>query len=294
MAARAIWSGSISFGLVNIPVKMHTAVREKRIGFNLLHDQDKVRLRMKMVCPAHNNVEVHPEHRVRGYEISKDHYVLVQQDELEACAPEKSKTIEITDFVELAQIDPIYYDRTYYLTPDENAAKPYRLLYEALEKSKRVGIARLVMHEKEYLVALRPQEDVLCLYTMHFHDEVVPKDQLGDLPHNKPNDRELKAADRLIDSLMTDFKPEQYHDEYRDCVMKMIHKKAHGEEIVVEKHHEKKPGKTTDLIAALEASLAKAKSHAEGRGKRGAHGRDEGESGEEHHTKSHRRKRKAT
>jgi DNA end-binding protein Ku len=271
---------------------MHTAVREKRIGFHLLHDQDKVRLRQKMICPEHN-VEVHPEHRVRGYEISKEHYVIVQQEELENCAPEKTRTIEITDFVELNQIDPIYYDRTYYLSPGEHAAKPYRLLYEALDKSKRVGIAKLVMHEKEYLVALRPQHDALCLYTMHFHDEVVPVDELGELPDVKSGERELKAADRLIDSLMTDFDPTKYQDEYRECVMEMIKKKAHGEEIVVEKHTEKKPGKTTDLIAALEASLAKARNNAEGRSKRGAHGRD-ADNGHEHSSAARpaRRKRK--
>jgi DNA end-binding protein Ku len=261
-APRAIWSGSISFGLVNIPVKLHTAVREQRIDFHMLHDQDNVRLQRKMVCPE-DGKEVHPEHTVKGYEIAKGQYVIVQQDELTGCAPEKTRTIEITDFVELDQIDPIYFDRAYYLTPAEHAAKPYRLLLEALRNSGRVGIARLVMHEKEYLAALRVRGDALCISTMHFGNEIVPLDQLGALPAIKISDKELKAAGQLIDSLLTDFDPEKYHDQYKDCVMKMIEKKASGETIVVD--HAAPPrsaARAPDLMAALQASLAKAKASA--------------------------------
>jgi DNA end-binding protein Ku len=258
-AARAIWSGSISFGLVNIPVKMHTAVREDRISFHMLHDQDKVRLQRKMICPE-DGKEVHPEHTVKGYEIAKGQYVIVQQQELQGCAPEKTRSIEITDFVELAQIDPIYFDRAYYLTPAEHAAKPYRLLLEAMQRSGRVGIARIVMHEKEYLAALRTKGDALCLSTMHFGNEIVPVDQLGDLPNAKVGDKELKAADQLIESLLTDFDPSKYHDEYKSCVMAMIEKKANGEQIVIEQSsHPRTSAKAPDLMAALQASLAKAK-----------------------------------
>jgi DNA end-binding protein Ku len=261
-AARAIWSGSISFGLVNIPVKMHTAVREDRISFHMLHDQDKVRLQRKMVCPE-DGKEVHPEHTVKGYEVAKGQYVIVQQNELQGCAPEKTRSIEITDFVELAQIDPIYFDRAYYLTPAEHAAKPYRLLLEAMQRSGRVGIARIVMHDKEYLAALRTKGDALCLSTMHFGNEIVGIDQLGDLPTAKVGDKELKAADQLIESLLTDFDPAKYHDEYKACVMKMIEKKANGEQIVMEHAtHPRAAGKAPDLMAALQASLAKAKSQA--------------------------------
>ena len=260
MARRAIWSGSISFGLVNIPVKMYTAVREHEIRFNMLHDQDKARLRRKLVSET-TGKEVHPEHIIKGYEIAKDQYVVVQKEELESCAPEKSKSIEITDFVNLADIDPIYYERPYYLAPTGGAAKPYHLLVEAMEKSRKVGIAKMVMHEKEHLVALRPIENAICLEMMKFSDEVVGIEEIDGIPERaKVADRELKAAIQLIDSLSTGFDPGKYHDEYRDCVMKLIQRKSKGEEIQLRPQPKEKVGKATDLMAALEASLAAAKS----------------------------------
>ena len=204
---RSIWTGSISFGLVNIPVKMHTAVREDRIAFHMLHDQDKVRLQRKMICPE-DGKEIHNEHVVKGYEISKGQYVIVQQSELEGCSPEKTRAIEITDFVELKQIDPIYFDRAYYLTPAEHAAKSYRLLHEAMTRSGRVGIARMVMHDKEYLACLRTRGDALCISTMHFGNEVIETDTLGDLPDCE--DRRQRArcgrpADRIdVDRFRSD------------------------------------------------------------------------------------------
>jgi len=295
-AARAIWSGSISFGLVNIPVKMHTAVREDRISFHMLHDQDKVRLQRKMVCPE-DGKEVRPEHTVKGYEIAKGQYVIVQQAELEECAPEKTRSIEITDFVELSQIDPLYFDRAYYLTPAEHAAKPYRLLLEAMKRSGHVGIARIVMHDKEYLAALRTRGEALCLATMYFSNEIVPLDQLDDLPSAKVEEKELKAADQLIESLLTDFDPNKYHDEYKACVMKMIEKKANGEQIVIEQTtHPRASGKAPDLMAALQASLAKAKagSNAKSNGHakiaRNGHPLAAGANGHEH---SHARRKKS-
>src|ERR1700722_16741225 len=166
VASRPVWSGSISFGLVTIPVKLFTAVREKRINFRSLHDQDQVPLKQKLVCPA-DGKEVHPEHIVKGFEIEKDRYVIVRQEELEAVAPKASKAIEIQDFVGLSEIDPLYFDRGYYVAPTPEGARPYRLLLEALTKKQKVGIAKIVMHGKEYLAALRPVEDVLCLETMH-------------------------------------------------------------------------------------------------------------------------------
>ena len=262
MARRAIWSGSISFGLVNIPIKMYTATREHEIRFNMLHDQDRARLRRKLVSET-TGKEVHPEHIIKGYEIAKDQYVVVQKEELESCAPEKSRSIEITDFVNLADIDPVYYERPYYLAPQAAAAKPYRLLVEAMDKSKKVGIAKMVMHEKEHLVALRPLGHAICLEMMKFADEVVGVDEIEDIPAEaKVGERELKAAIQLVESLSTKFDPEKYHDEYRDCVMKLINRKAKGEEIHVQPVAEKKVGRATDLMAALEASLAQAKSGA--------------------------------
>jgi DNA end-binding protein Ku len=262
MAARSLWSGSINFGLVNIPVKLFPAVKDTSVRFHLLHDQDKVRLQRKMVCPA-DGKEVHPEHVVKGYEVAKDQYVVVQQSEIKSCAPEATRSIEITDFVDLSEIDPVYYERPYYLLPDKGAAKPYRLLLEAMKKSKKVGIARFVMRDKEYLAALRPVGDVVCIETMHFGEEVVATDELEGVPGDvKLNDRELKVAQQLIDSLATKFDPRKYHDTFKDCVMKLVDQKARGEKVHISQPREKRPDKAVDLMAALEASLKQAKAKA--------------------------------
>jgi DNA end-binding protein Ku len=265
IAARSMWSGSISFGLVNIPVKLYTAVREHRISFHMLHDQDKVRLRRKLICPA-DDKEVHPEHIVKGYEIAKDQYIIVRKDELEGCAPDKTRAIEITDFVGLDEIDPIYFDRPYYIMPQAGAAKSYALLVEAMSKSKKVGIARFVLHDKEYLTALRPVGKIICMETMHFGDEIVDSGSLGAVSDAKVGEREMKIAQQLIDSLTTTFDADNYHDEYSDCVREMLEKKAEGEEIVIQPPPDKqKSARATDLMAALEASLARTR-QASGRG----------------------------
>ena len=280
MASRSIWTGSITFGLVNIPVKLFVAVREKNIQFHMLHDQDHVRLQRKMVCPK-DGKEVHNEHVVKGYEVSPGQYVIVKESELEAAAPRKSKTIEIEDFVALDEIDPVYFDRPYYIVPQEQGTKAYRLLVESMEKSKKVGIARFVMRAKEYLCALRPQDGALVLETMHFNDEVIPVDQVDGVPHkSKSDDRELKMAAQLIDSLTTKFKPEKYHDTYREAVQELIEKKAEGEELITQPEVTEKKGRATNLMAALEASLASAKSAAGGGGKNGS---SRGHNGHAHH-----------
>ena len=259
MAARSMWTGSISFGLVNIPVKLYNAIREERVAFHMLYDQDKSRLQRKMVSST-SGKEVHPEHIVKGYEFAKDQYVVVSQEELDSVAPEESRTIDIRTFVDLDDIDPVYYDRPYYLAPAEHAARPYRLLLEAMDKAHKVGIAKFVMRNHEYLAALRPGETGLVLDTMHFHHEIVPMDQVPGLPASvKVEDRELKVAMQLIDSLAGKFEPEKYKDEYRDRVMEMVQRKAQGEEIVTQPQVGEKPGRVTDLMAALEASLAKAR-----------------------------------
>jgi DNA end-binding protein Ku len=271
MASRSIWTGSITFGLVNIPVKLFVAIREKNIQFHMLHDQDHVRLQRKMICPK-DGKEVHNEHVVKGYEVSPGQYVIVKESELEAAAPRKSKTIEIEDFVALDDIDPVYFDRPYYVVPQEQGAKAYRLLVEAMEKSKKVGIARFVMRAKEYLCALRPQEGALVLETMHFNDEVLPVDEVDGVPHKaKSDDRELKMASQLIDSLTTKFKPDKYHDTYREAVQQLIEKKAEGEEVVTQPEVPETKGRATNLMAALEASLASAKSAAGKNGSSRAH-----------------------
>lgn len=260
-SSRPIWSGSISFGLVTIPVRLFTAVREQRLHFRSLHDQDKVPLKQKMVCPA-DGKEVHPEHIVKGYEIEKDRFVVIKQSDLDAAAPKRSKAIEIQDFVELEEIDPLFFDRPYYVAPKPEGAKPYKLLLEAMEKTKKVGIARVVMWNKEYLAALRPLDGALVMETMHFNDEVVPAGRVAGLEVKaKVDDRELKMATQLIASLTTEFKPEKYKDEFREQVMELIEKKAAGEEIhtapTTDKESSGKSGR--NLMAALEQSLARSR-----------------------------------
>jgi DNA end-binding protein Ku len=258
-SSRPVWTGSISFGLVTIPVKLFTAVREKRIAFRSLHDQDQTPLKQKLVCPA-DGKEVHPEHVVKGFEIEKDRYVIVRQAELEAVAPKATKAIEIQDFVGLDEIDPVYFDRTYYVAPKPEGQRPYELLLEALTKKQKVGIAKIVMHGKEYLAGLRPVEGVLCLDTMHFSDEVVPAAKMAvGGGKSKVDARELKIAEQLVDSLTTAFKPGAYHDDYREKVMEMIEKKAKGEKVVLRPEGDEAPRKGGGLMAALEASLKNAK-----------------------------------
>jgi len=270
-SSRPIWSGSISFGLVTIPVRLFTAVREKRLHFRTLHDQDKVPLKQKMYCPA-DGKEVHPEHMIKGYEIEKDRFVVIKQDELEAAAPKRTKAIEILDFVELDEIDPLFFDRPYYVAPKPEGAKPYKLLMEAMTKTGKVGIAKVVMWNKEYLAAVRPLEGGLVLETMHFHDEVIPVGHVAAMDVKaKVDDRELKMATQLIASLTTEFKPEKYHDEYREQVMEIIERKAAGEEIVSAPTTEEKGGggRAHNLMAALEASLARSRGESEENGRHG-------------------------
>ena len=275
---RPVWSGSISFGLVNIPVRLFTAVREQRVSFHLLHDQDKVRLRRKLVSSA-TGKEVHHEHIVRGFEAAKGHFIIVRDEELEGCAPEKTRAIEITDFVELSEIDPVFFDRPYYVLPQKGSARSYRLLAEAMKRSGRVGVARVVMHEKEYLAALRTVGDVICLSTMHFGEEVVPSRVIEGIPEDggSAGERELKSARHAIEAHAGKFDPHKYHDRHRECVMKMVQKKAEKEKVVSPPPAaEERPKQAAtrgagDLMAALEASLAlarketqQAKAHANG------------------------------
>jgi DNA end-binding protein Ku len=258
--ARAIWSGSISFGLVNIPVKLFSAVSRKTVRFHQLDRSDNQRIQQRRVNPR-TGEEVPYDNLVKGYEIGPERYVVVTPEELDALAPEKTRSIDIEDFVDLDQIDPIYYDHPYYLVPDKSAAKAYRLLLDAMREADKVAIARVVIRSKEQLVAIRPRDDVLTMETMLFADEVVPPDQLEDLPANgskKTTKRELEMAQQLIDSLSGEFEPEKYRDEYRERVLDLIERKAEGEEVVLEAPPEE-PQKVPDLMAALEASIANAK-----------------------------------
>ncbi len=254
--ARSIWSGSISFGLVNIPIKLYSAVSKKDVRFHQLHDADGVRIQQKRVCAA-DGQEVAYDHIVKGYEIAPERYVVVTQEELDAFDPKATRTIDIEDFVDLDQIDPIYFEHPYYLVPDRGASKAYSLLLAAMEKSRKVAIARMVLRSKQYLAAVRPMGKGLAMATMLFGDEVVPMEDLEGLPdqESEPQPRELAMAEQLIESLATDFDPGKYHDEYREEVLALIERKAEGEEIITQPAAEE-PTKVVDLMAALEASLA--------------------------------------
>src|ERR671919_2055325 len=258
---RAIWSGAISFGLVNIPVKLYSAVSRKTVRFHQLDSEDNQRIQQKRVNPR-TGEEVAYENLVKGYEIGPDRYVVITPEELEALEPEKTRTIDIEDFVDLEQIDPIYYDHPYYLAPDTGAAKAYRLLVDAMEDSGKVAVARVVLRSKEHLVAIRPRDGALAMETMLFADEVIPPESLEELAAGdgdvQTSDRELAMANQLIDSLASDFEPEKYRDEYRERVLDLIERKAQGETIVIEEP-EAEPEKVPDLMAALEASIAGAK-----------------------------------
>jgi DNA end-binding protein Ku len=253
-----MWSGAISFGLVNVPVKLYSAVSKKTVRFNQLNSDTGNRIQQKRVDPE-TGEEVPFDRIVKGYELTRDRYVVITPDELDALDPEKTRTIDILDFVDLEEIDPIYYDHPYYLVPDKGAEKAYGLLLGAMGEANKVAIARVVLRSKEQLVAIRPSEQsLLMMETMIFHDEVVPTDELDDLPDArklKVSDRELKMAQQLIDSLSSEFDPTRYRDEYRDKVLELIERKAQGEEITVQPEAPK-PEKVPDLMAALEASLA--------------------------------------
>ena len=257
--ARAIWSGAISFGLVNIPVKLFSAVSRKTVRFHQLDSETGSRIQQKRVNPK-TGEEVPYEKLVKGYELSPDRYVVIQPEELEAIEPKKTRTIEISDFVEMDQIDPIYYDHPYYLMPGTGAEKPYALLLQALKDSERVAIARVVIRSKENLVAIRPRDGVLTMETLLFGDEVVSPDSLGEgeLEQAKTTKKEVDMAMQLIDSLSADFDPDKYRDEYRVAVLEMIERKAEGKEIAVQEEAEE-PAEVPDLMAALEASIANAK-----------------------------------
>jgi len=256
---RAIWSGSISFGLVNIPVKLYSAVSRKSVHFNQLDARTNTRIKQKRVS-TEDGTEVPYEQIVKGYELASGAYVVVSDDELAALDPKAVRTIDVDEFVDLAEIDPIFYDSAYYLAPDQ-AAKPYALLAEAMQQSGKVGIAHFVMRTKQYLAAVRPKDGVLLLSTMVYADEInAPSEipELSELEGVEVADKELEMARQLIDSLSADFEPERFRDDYRLAVLELIERKAAGEEVVAPAAA-MEPDRVIDLMAALEASVAAAK-----------------------------------
>lgn len=264
---RAIWSGAISFGLVNVPVKLYSATSPKTVRFNQLHARDGGRLRQKRVCSI-DGEEVPYEQIVKGYEVAPDRYVIVTQEELDALDPRATKTIDIEEFVDLADIDPVYYDSAYHIAPATGGAKAYRLLLSAMEEAGKVAIGRFVLRTRQQLVALRPSDGVIVLSTMLFGDEVNSPEQLDELEslgEVEANEREVAMARQLIDSLSAPFEPERFRDDYRARVLELIERKAAGEEVAVQPEAEK-PAEVPDLMAALEASLANVRPDGDGDG----------------------------
>lgn len=257
--ARPVWSGTISFGLVAIPVKLFHAVRRQSVSFNQLDERNMARIRYRKVN-AETGDEVGDDHIVKGYEISKGRYVLVDPDELEPFMPAATKSVDLEEFVDLADIDPVYFDTAYHLAPD-GPPKPYVLLARAMEASGKVAIGRFVMRNKQYTAAIRAEDGRLVMSTLAYADEVIDPsdiDELNGLEAVEVNDKEIAMAESLVASLAADFEPEKYRDEYREEVMALIQMKADGQEFEVPEAAAEKP-KVVDIMAALEASVAAAK-----------------------------------
>jgi DNA end-binding protein Ku len=258
--ARPVWSGSISFGLVNVPVKAYTAVRDHDVHFHQLEKKTGARIRYRKVSDK-TGKEVDDEDIELGFELSPGNYVTFAKDELDELRPASTRSVDVTDFIALEQIDPIYYERTYWLAPDGEAGKrAYQLLLAAMEQQGRVGIGTVVMRNKQYLTAIRPLDSVLAMSTMRFADEVVPRSDIDELPSRraKPNERELRMATQLVEGLASEWNPKAYRDTYTEEVRERIKAKDEGKEIVTEEAPERE-AKVLDLMAALEASLDSSK-----------------------------------
>jgi DNA end-binding protein Ku len=253
---RAMWKGAISFGLVTIPVSVYPATEEKTLRFNQLHDEDGGRIRMKRTCSI-DGEEVGYEHIVKGYEYEKDRYVILTDEDFEAIPVESSRAIDIQQFVELEEIDPVQYKKSYYLVPEETGAKAYALLREALNRSGKVGIAKVSFRDKEHLAALRFRDEAFVLETMYWPDEIREADFGGVDVSAKIRPNELEMAQTLIENLTADWDPTELKDDYREALLRIVEAKINGEEIEIV---EAEPtAKVVDLMEALKASVAAAK-----------------------------------
>jgi DNA end-binding protein Ku len=252
MPPRSMWKGAISFGLVTIPVSVYPATEEKSVRFNQLHDEDMGRIRYKRVCEI-DGEEVSFEHIVKGYEIEKDRYVVLTDEDFDAVPVESSRAIDIQQFVDLEEIDPILYKKSYYLVPEETGAKAYALLRRALEEESKVGISKVSFRDKEHLAALRFKDDVFVLETMFWPDEIRAADFETVHEDGKIRDQEVEMAKALIENLSEAWNPEAFKDEYREALLEVVEKKAAGEEI--EAAPEAQPARVVDLMEALKASV---------------------------------------
>ena len=283
---RALWKGAVSFGLVTIPIKVFTATEEKDVSFNMLHKTDNARVRLQRVCSEDGEV-LEMSDIVKGYEISPGQYVTLDSDDFDKVPVNTTHTIEITDFVPADQIDPIYYQKTYYLEPDKIGAKPFALLKAVLEGSKLVALAKVTLRQKEQLCTLRIYENTIAMETMFYADEIRSTEEI-EAPSFELSENELKMAKSLVDMLTGEFEPEKYDDNYREALLELIEQKSQGQEIT---RPAPVAGKVTDLMEALRASVEAARKGRDGAASAGSEEREDARDDEERERKPARRRK---
>jgi DNA end-binding protein Ku len=252
--ASSVWSGYLTFGLISMPVRLFSGARSSGISFNMLHRDDLSRVKQQYVCPAEDNKVVERSEIVKGFEYRKGEYIIIEPEEIKKIEPRTAKTMEILEFVKTTDVDPVYFESSYYMMPEEAGRRPYALLTKALEDSEYVAIAKLTMHNREYTVFLRPHHGGMMLHTMYYAEEVREVEGFGP-PDVQIKDSELKVAHQLIEALAGDWDPEKYHDTFQDNLKKLIETKLEGGK-VVEVEKPKKLAPVVDLMAALKQSLA--------------------------------------
>jgi DNA end-binding protein Ku len=253
--ASTVWKGHLTFGLVSFPIRLYSAARGESISFNQLHKADNSRVKQVLYCAAEDKPIPRSE-IVKGYEYEKDRYVVIEDEEVKKVAPATAKVMEIQEFVKAGQVDPIYFETSYYMAPDEAGEKPYALLFDALKRTGYVGVAKVAMHNREHVVILRPGEKGVLMHTMYYQHEIRQVDEFRtDLSLVK--EKELALATSLIEALAGEFEPEKYKDDYRENLLRMIEAKKQGEEVVATP--EPQQAKVVDILEALKASLAMAK-----------------------------------
>jgi DNA end-binding protein Ku len=250
--AASVWSGYLTFGLISMPIRLFSGARSSGISFNMLHRDDLQRVKQQYYCPADNRV-VERSEIVKGFEYRKDEYVVIDPEEIKKIEPKTAKTMEILEFVKAGEVDPVYFESSYYLMPEEAGRRPYALLTKALEESEYVAIAKLTMHNREYTVFLRPHEGGMMLHTMYYEEEVKKVEGFG-APDVELKDSEVKVAHQLIEALAAKWEPEKFHDDFQENLKKLIQTKLEGGE-VAEVEQPKKLAPVVDLMAALKASL---------------------------------------
>jgi DNA end-binding protein Ku len=251
--AASVWSGYLTFGLISMPVRLFSGARGTRVSFHMLHRDDNVRIKQQLYCPQDERV-VERSEIVKGYEYRKGEYVVVEPDEIKKIEPKTAKAMEILEFVKAEEVDPLYFESSYYMAPEEAGRRPFALLIRAMEETNFMGIAKLTMHNREYMVFLRPRDSGMVLHTMYYQDEVRAMPEVG-APQAELKEAEVKVAHQLIQALAAKFEPEKYRDTFEENIRKLIQAKLEGREVTpVEKP--RKPAPVVDLMAALKQSLA--------------------------------------